>query len=394
MLVDNDGAVLGSGSSYEALAKYRPMKLVVLPFLLLVSSIHAWVTVVGRQNLSLKLRAVSSYQRMPYSDDETETEERLRLMWTQAPFRTIEKLVNGTILGSGSTGLRQKSPSNPFSYDDTLFAPLFKQSDLSIEGTAEEPVAVESLVQNKQNKRKNFALTVAYRGSSFCGWQTQVDNSLPSVQQSLEEHLVLLEKERDRVDVRVCGRTDSGVHAIGQVCRYRTFMNVDRDDVQRHLETLPLADSLRCLKVTPVSDKFHPSFGSTCRAYVYVIDAGFITESEVEKLNNLLQELENKTLDFVAVSYGKIKTQSTDCTLFCARAFALDEEDGGGVCIQLVGNRFLRRMVRILVSTALLWVFDGKTSLLDLLEAKDRSLSARPASPGGLMFVGADFETM
>jgi tRNA U38,U39,U40 pseudouridine synthase TruA len=125
-----------------------------------------------------------------------------------------------------------------------------------------------------------------------------------------------------------------------------------------------------------------------------MIDEGFLSETEINQLNALLQELENKTLDYVAVSYGKIKTQSTDCTLFCARAFRLDQDDGGGVCIQLVGNRFLRRMVRILVSTALLQVFEGETSLLGILEPKDRSLSARPAPSGGLMFVGADFQTM
>jgi tRNA pseudouridine38-40 synthase len=370
----------------------------LLTKLFFARSIVAWSSSSVRQlrPVSNKLKAASYVQEIMTHEDPTEAEQRLALMWEQAPFRTVENLVNGTLLGLGSTtGLKRRvhEPGITDKYDDTLFVPLFRQES-SDDGTDEGRQSSDSEVTpiKKQRQKKNFALTVAYRGPDFCGWQTQVDNSLPSVQQSLEEHLSLMDEDRYRVDVRVCGRTDSGVHAIGQVCRFRTRLDVDRDDVLRHMESFPLSSSLRILEVKPVSPKFHPSFGSTCRAYVYMIDEGFLSEAEIDQLNNMLQELENKTLDYIAVSYGKIKTQSTVCTLFCARTFRLD--DNGGVCIQLVGNRFLRRMVRILVSTALLRVFEGETSLVDILEPKDRSLSARPAPPGGLIFVGADFETM
>jgi tRNA pseudouridine38-40 synthase len=350
--------------------------------LLLLDSIYAWTAVKNHYLTSSRLHVEVVGNRglgVPYV--ESQAMQRLRLLWSQHPFQIAGNLVNENLQGI-STGLkRRRDAQGP--YDDTLFAALFA---LDLQGSDRKQQTDDA--PNK-TKKKSFALTVAYRGTDFCGWQTQINQTLPSVQQSLEEHLAELQKTR--VDVRVCGRTDAGVHAIGQVCRFRTALNLESEDIQRHLDLSPLASSFRCLRVQPVSSKFHPGFGATCRAYTYLIDQDFITATEIDQLDDMLQELENNTLDYYGFSYGKVKTQSTDCTLYCARAFPLEN---GGVCIQIVGDRFLRRMVRILVSTALSRVFSGGSSLMPLIEAKNRTLCAPPAPPGGLIFVGADFETL
>jgi tRNA pseudouridine38-40 synthase len=278
-------------------------------------------------------------------------------------------------------------------FDDTLFAKVFSPDSNNSSACLDHlpPAHHDSITSRK----RSFLLTVAYRGSDFCGWQTQLDHSLPSVQQSLEVYLEMLQKTR--VDVRVCGRTDAGVHAIGQVCRYRTELDIREQDIQRHFDQAPFSHSFRCLSVQPVSSKFHPGFGATCRAYAYLIDPNLITDAEVDQLDSMLRELEHQTLDYYGFSYGKVKTQSTECTMYCARAASLDS---GGICIQLVGDRFLRRMVRLLVSTALFQVFEGKSSLIPLIAAsaasRDRKLGAAlpAAPPGGLVFVSASFQTM
>lgn len=358
----------------------------------------------------------------------------------------------------------------------------------------------------------SFLLEIAYMGEHFCGWQTQPNNKeRPSVQQTLEDWLQPMfepsrrtktkknnrerietpdsnnkKKKRiiqePRVNIRVAGRTDAGVHAIGQICRFRTWSKgggqstfqwndvpttmtstgVDDDDavsnsvnelkspsekLQEYINQHPLSGtSFRCLRVTPVSSKFHPTFGASCRAYLYLIDASPIEEllknrscvqgtlpsifvkRFVQKLNSILQPLEDQELDYLAMSYGQVKTQSTLCHLMIARAFLvefnLEETDlkygserrrQSALCIQLVGNRFLRRMVRILVSTALREALSmenipattsncdrGKDGygdddvasqrLVNVLLSKDRTQSAPPAPPQGLIFASAIFE--
>jgi tRNA pseudouridine(38-40) synthase len=249
------------------------------------------------------------------------------------------------------------------------------------------------------DKKRHFLLTVAYRGSEFCGWERQINNVTPAVQQVLEDWLQELNGDK-KVDVRVAGRTDAGVHAIRQVCRFRTFQELEADDVDRHMQNLP-SDSLRVTSVQRVSRAFHPTFGATCRAYVYMIDSWSDSMTEhVNALNELLQTLEGKELDYIALSYGRLKTQDSLCTLYHARASLVEDTITGrqSVCIELVGNRFLRRMVRLLVATVLRLALQQKQpsadALLDLIQTRDRLSILAPAPSDGLMFVGARFEKL
>jgi tRNA pseudouridine(38-40) synthase len=264
-----------------------------------------------------------------------------------------------------------------------MFAPIFSDENQSLDLP---PPSVH-------HRKTSFALKVAYRGDGFCGWQTQPNNvKLPSVQQSLEEHLALL--DCSRVDVRVSGRTDAGVSAIGQICRFRTRNHISKDDLMAHFETFPLSASFRCLEVQSVTDDFHPTFGATHRAYVYLVDDTSLSDFEVERLDVMLRHLENKTLDYLGLSYGMVKTSTTECTLRCSRACVVELSSGRrALCIQLVGDRFLRRMVRLLVATALSlsWERADSQALLNLVQQQDRSLSSKAAPPDGLVFVGAEY---
>ena len=350
-----------------------------------LGSTHAWSSIDGR-NVPSSLQLETAVRKDMHADRkryETMSEQRIRLLWSLQPFEIANNLVNSFIQGT-PTGLKRKSDEQD-ALADHLFVELFSfgPNESAMLQRISPPMR-DSITK----KKRSFALTIAYRGSEFCGWQTQPNNTLPSVQESLEAHLAILQNAR--VDIRVCGRTDAGVHAIGQVCRYRTERDVEADDVQRHLDQAPFSSDFRCLGVQRVPSTFHPGFGATCRAYAYVIDPNFLTAAEAERLDTMLRELENKTLDYYGFSYGKVKTQSTNCTLYCARATHLDN---GGICIQLVGDRFLRRMVRLLVSTALSMAFDqASSSLIPRIAALDRAQCSSAAPPGGLIFVAANFE--
>jgi tRNA U38,U39,U40 pseudouridine synthase TruA len=105
--------------------------------------------------------------------------------------------------------------------------------------------------------------------------------------------------------------------------------------------------------------------------------------------NLLLNPLVNKTLDYWAMSSQTRKgMESTICTCTTARAHVIES----GLAIELTADRFLRHQVRILVNTCVhLWL-DPQGSLLDILQARERRLSAPPAPASGLVFVSAVYE--
>lgn len=290
----------------------------------------------------------------------------------------------------------------------------------------------KSSVTHKR-KGQSFKVHVAYKGEDFCGWQIQPNNDIPSIQQTLIDALdPLLNVEcKKPIDIRVCGRTDAGVSAIGQVCRVRTIRNdVKEVDIQRVLNTSSfrsklLSSSLGCVKVEEVSEKFHPTFDATQRGYAYMIDiqplellakeicAKDITANQISRvMNSLLKKIEGDELDYLALSFGKVKTQSTLCTLHRVRTCLVETNCGSkALCLELIGDRFLRRMVRILVATTIREalslladenmhisseksIFENEsTRLLELVKNGERMYSAKAASPRGLIFVGASFST-
>ena len=112
----------------------------------------------------------------------------------------------------------------------------------------------------------------------------------------------------------------------------------------------------------------------------------------------MFAHIERKELSYAALSYGRIKSSTCDCTLSHVRARHVNWNGRKTpvLAIELTGDRFLRRMVRILVASALVLAaqqdesFDAE-ALVKLVEAEDRTLPTRPAPPQGLIFVTASY---
>ncbi|EJK72986.1 hypothetical protein THAOC_05423 [Thalassiosira oceanica] len=320
-------------------------------------------------------------------------------------------------------------------WTDILFEPLYctssgrasENSSLPPEYEMDPPI--KRVKTSKKNRRRvNLKIVVSYRGGDYCGWEDQrhelyqkdptdasmpihrkVDDRPPSVQGTLADILgPILEPDarHETRPIRLCvaGRTDLGVSAIRQVCRARTWRNLDdietyvRDRVNKEAQERGLG--LRIQDVESVDHSFHPTFDAQSRAYAYLIDtcSSGITLDVVVKLNQLLEPLVGKELDYFVLSYGKVKTQTTTCTMHRARATIVEWKEGPSlerreaICIELLGDRFLRRMVRLLVGTALREAHrgdGGAQSLIDILQSNDRRRRSRAAPPGGLIFVGA-----
>lgn len=232
-------------------------------------------------------------------------------------------------------------------------------------------------------KKQSYVMELAYVGAAFSGWQRQPDRR--TVQEVVEDALEAVMGESP--NVRVAGRTDAGVHALHQIARVRAAQ-----PAEVLLQALEAAsdDTWTCRSVRPVDDKFHPTFDAQSRSYLYLIDRKpllGLVDDPLARFNAALRPLEGQTLDFLALSAGAVKTETTLCTLQEARAFVLDDS----MAIALRGDRFLRRMVRILVATLVLGLLDDSVDLQRILESRDRRLSPKAAPPDGLIFCGASY---
>jgi len=368
---------------------------------------------------ALQTRKSSSETNETFNE-EPEADKRLRIFFLASPFKTANYAIEYFLQPS----VEKRIPVLKKFEDQTEKLTTETTTDLCIGKGAElfevffnphRPTkeSGKKYVNEIDKKRASFKLSVAYKGTAFNGWQIQSQCVNKSSVQGVLVDLLDLHLNSEfraskgkKIDIRVCGRTDAGVSAISQICRVRTATNVGSERIKSLINTSDWCKDgfLRCLLVEEVSSKFHPTFGARERAYAYFLDVDKeLMTHHVPLIDAMLRKLEGKELDFLAFSYGKVETQTTLCTLLHARAslvFSGPEADSVAVCIELVGNRFLRRMVRKLVSTVVREAlfseeciegsFDDE-SLLNLLKKRRRDLVAKAAPAQGLVFVGANF---
>ena len=173
--------------------------------------------------------------------------------------------------------------------------------------------------------------------------------------------------------------------------------------------------------------EMHPRFSARFRRYAYLLPLNQnqsvscmndVSESDARRVDAALQHLVNRPLPYRAMAFGPLETENDMCTLFEASSrivdLPLDQEDGvstrnvtssKALVVHLVGDRFLRRMVRILVATVVRQVITTRASedldtvagdaagaeIQGVLLAGDRSASAHPAPSNGLAFLGAGY---
>ncbi len=242
-----------------------------------------------------------------------------------------------------------------------------------------------------------LALTVAYDGRPFAGFQIQ--GSEPTVQASLEEAIrVVL---RESVRVHCAGRTDAGVHAVGQVVSFDiTGPLPPTERLQLSLNAL-LPDSVKVSGVHEVPADFHARFSCIAREYVYLFwchaerpvhwrgRAGHLRSVlSVPALNAELAELLGER-DWAAFTRPANTEETTFRYIDVAFLDHVEPPEGGPSLLRLRvrGNAFLHNMIRILVGT----IRDrgrGRLTerLVDILESRNRLKAGPTASPDGLYF--------
>lgn len=239
---------------------------------------------------------------------------------------------------------------------------------------------------------KRIKLIVAYDGTNYCGWQTQINGI--TVEEVLNKTLSGLLKE----DIRVIGasRTDSGVHALGNVAVFDTESKIPGDKFSFALNQR-LPEDIRIQESCQVADDFHPRFCDTIKTYEYkILNRKFALPTErlysafvyypldVEKMQMAAAYLVGEH-DFKSFCSSGSQVESTVRTVTDISV----EKHGEMISIRVSGNGFLYNMVRIIVGTLMkigLGVWEPER-MEEILNACDRNAAGPKAEARGLTLV-------
>jgi len=244
--------------------------------------------------------------------------------------------------------------------------------------------------------RRYVRATVAYDGTDFLGFQWQAQGR--TVQAVLETALEQVSQAPTRVVGS--GRTDTGVHAAGQVIGFWTTWRHSLADLQRALNAVLPGDAA-VLAIGPADPTWHPRFSATRRHYRYtVLNQPWRAPLERRYAHLVTQPLNLEAMQTAAgllvgvhdfASFGQpTQGDSTVRAIFSAEW----QRDGSRFCFDVVGSGFLRGMVRCLVGTLLqvgtgVWESDRVAALL---AARNRALAPPPAPACGLCLMQVDYE--
>jgi tRNA pseudouridine38-40 synthase len=256
-----------------------------------------------------------------------------------------------------------------------------------------------------------FKITLAYDGAGYVGWQRQ-DNGV-SIQAQIEDALRALDG-RD-VTVAGAGRTDAGVHALGQVAAFTIARELEPDALVRALNShLPRA--IRVIAAEQAPPGFHPRFSAHKKTYRYrlwndEVMSPFEREYawhvpgplDVEAMGAAARVVEGRH-DFAAFQAAGSSVATTEREIFesvfrsshAALRTSHPElrlSNPELLCYEITGTGFLRHMVRIIVGS-LVEIGRGRQPaewIGDVIAARDRTLAGPTAPPHGLFLVTTEY---
>ena len=244
---------------------------------------------------------------------------------------------------------------------------------------------------------RNIRLTIEYDGKEFNGWQKQ-PNKL-NIQGNLEK--VISDLTKEEIEIIGSGRTDAGVHALGQVANFKTNSNIPIEKFAIAINSR-IKQSIRIKKAEEVDERFHSRYNCKRKTYRYIINTSETGSAIYRNLEyNIKMQLDVKKMqeavkffvgehDFSAFKSSGTSSKSSVRTIYNAKV----EQDGERIIIELTGNGFLYNMVRI-ISGTLVEVGLNKIKPEDItkiIESKNRQNAGKTLPPCGLYLISVEYE--
>ncbi|MCR8745987.1 tRNA pseudouridine(38-40) synthase TruA [Romboutsia lituseburensis] len=242
---------------------------------------------------------------------------------------------------------------------------------------------------------RNLKVTIQYNGKNYCGWQKQPDSL--GIQGTIENAIYEITKEK--IKITGSGRTDAGVHALGQVANFKLESTIPAQKLPNALNA-KLPKDISIIDCIEVDEEFHSRYSAKRKRYRYLIynnsyrnpiykdisyhvkyDLDF--EKMCEEAKSLIGEHDFKGF----MSSGS----SVNDTIRTIYDITLQKQDNL-IILEVEGNGFLYNMVRIIVGT-LVDIGRGriKESLKNIIDSKERGMCGHTAPAHGLFLKKVDY---
>lgn len=243
---------------------------------------------------------------------------------------------------------------------------------------------------------RNIKITVSYDGTAYCGWQTQ--KSGQSIQQKIEQ--ALNELTGENIKIIGSGRTDAGVHAIGQVANFLTASSIPAKNFAKALNT-KLPNDIRVGESQEVESDFNARKCAKKKTYIYKFYYGesenallyryatYIKEKPDMAKFKLAGKLMEGEKDFKCFMASGSSVKSTVRTVYSVEV----KESDNLVEVAVCGNGFLYNMVRTMVGTMLKFAYGkiGEKDVEKMFNNGDRKIVGKTMEAKGLTLKSVDY---
>ena len=245
---------------------------------------------------------------------------------------------------------------------------------------------------------RNIKLVIEYDGKEFNRLAKQPDKL--NIQGTIEK--AIEEITGEEVDLTASGRTDRGVHALGQVANFKTNSNIPVEKIPIALNT-KLKKSIRILSAEEVDEKFHSRLTCKKKTYRYIInnseygtaiyrnlETHIPMKLDLEKMQEAVKYFEGEH-DFKSFKASGTSSKSSVRTIYKADVIQIPNNR---IYIELTGNGFLYNMVRIIAGT-LVEVGIGKIEpkkIKEIIKSEKRENAGKTLPPQGLYLIKVEYE--
>lgn len=243
---------------------------------------------------------------------------------------------------------------------------------------------------------RNLKITVQYDGTKYCGWQKQPNS--PGIQGEIEYAIYEITKEK--VNITGSGRTDAGVHALGQVANFKTNSNIPASRIPDALNA-KLPKDISIIDCEEVDEDFHSRYSAKGKIYRYLIynkpyrsplykDTSYHIryDLDIDKMRSEAKSLIGEH-DFKGFMSSGSSVKDTVRTIY---DISITEKEDL-IVLEVEGNGFLYNMVRIISGTLVEVGLNNiePEDIPKIIEAKNRQMAGKTLPPQGLFLMEVEY---